>query len=101
MVDGLDAYWGMKERGRQAAEDGDFQDIHLPRNTALALLLGLLSLIVGFALVWHIWWLAGTALLACIMVLVVRSEDDQQAYCLSADDVARIEAQHRQRAGGA
>lgn len=101
VVDGLDAYWGMKERGRQAAEDGDFQDIHLPRNTALALLLGLLSLIVGFALVWHIWWLAGTALLACIMVLVVRSEDDQQAYCLSADDVVRIEAQHRQRAGGA
>jgi len=93
VVDGIDAYWGMKERGQKTAVEADFQNIHMPRNTAMGLVISLFSLIMCFALVWHIWWLAIVGLVATIGGVIWRSADDDIDYYVPAEEVARIENQ--------
>jgi cytochrome o ubiquinol oxidase subunit 1 len=90
-VNDLDAYWGMKERGVKVLTTSDYKQIHMPRNTAAGLVLGMLSMVVGFALVWHIWWAVIVGMLASFVALVIRTEDDDIDYYVPAEEVARIE----------
>lgn len=97
-VDQLDPLWALK-RG-QAPPQGDYEDIHLPRNTAEGLLIGIFSLVFGFAAVWHIFWLAAIALLGIITSLIVRLSGDDLHDVITADQVKQMEAAaHRKRHG--
>jgi len=49
------------------------------------------SLAFGFAMIWHIWWLAIAAGLAMLAVIIVRSFNDDNGYCLSAAEIELIE----------
>jgi cytochrome o ubiquinol oxidase subunit 1 len=57
-VQGADAYWNMKQAGQQAARQIPYETIHVPRNSAVGVAIAFFTSIGGFALVWHIWWLA-------------------------------------------
>ena len=63
----------------------------MPRNTGAGIVISLFALILGFALIWHIWWLAIASFVGCIVTAVVRSYDDDVDYYVPAEDVARIE----------
>ncbi|MEE1924113.1 cytochrome o ubiquinol oxidase subunit I [Pseudomonas sp. 148P] len=95
VVEGIDAYWGMKERGVQAQAAADYQPIYLPHNTSLGLVIGLSSLLLGFAMVWHIWWLALASLLGTVATLVLRSSDEQTGYWLPVEVIERTEREWR------
>jgi cytochrome o ubiquinol oxidase subunit 1 len=69
----------------------------MPRNTGAGAILGGLAFLLGFALVWHIWWLAIACASSMLAVIVVRTYDDDGEYCLPAGDVEKIE-QRRYRA---
>ena len=93
VVEGIDAHWHAQARG--PLDEADLPAIRMPCNTSLALLIGLLSAVLGFALVWHIWWLAGTGLVAIVIALVVRSNDPHTEYLVPAGEVARLELGRR------
>lgn len=86
----------MKERGVKTLIEADFRKIHMPCNTSLGVVIGVLSTVLGFALVWHIWWLVITSLLATVAVLVVRSYDQHTEYYVTAEEVERVETERRQ-----
>jgi cytochrome o ubiquinol oxidase subunit 1 len=46
---------------------------------------------LGFALVWHIWWMALVGLVGIVLSIVVHSFNEDRAYYVQAEDVARIE----------
>lgn len=52
------------------------------------------SLILGFAAVWYIWWLAAVGLLGVIGTLIARSSNNDVDYYVPAAEVARIENEH-------
>ena len=91
VVRDLDAFAHMKERGRTRHAVEDYRDIHMPRNTSAGLVIGLFSLAIGFALVWHIWWLAIVGLLGVVVTLILRSYDDDIDYTISAETVAGMD----------
>jgi cytochrome o ubiquinol oxidase subunit 1 len=91
VVHELDAFAHMKERGRTRHAREDYRDIHMPRNTSAGLVIGLFSLAIGFALVWHIWWLAIAGLLGVVITLILRSYDDDIDYTISAQTVAGMD----------
>ena len=74
----------------------DFRKIHMPCNTSLGLVIGALSTVLGFALVWHIWWLVIASLLATVATLIVRSYDQNTEYYVEAREVERLETERRQ-----
>jgi cytochrome o ubiquinol oxidase subunit I len=65
--------------------------IHMPRNTGTGPIVGAFSLMMGFALVWHIWWMALLGLLGIIFSIIVHSFNENRAYDVPAEDIARIE----------
>jgi cytochrome o ubiquinol oxidase subunit I len=52
-----DAWWDMKQRGFVRPVAG-FNAITMPRNTGAGFILAALCGVFGFAMIWHIWWLA-------------------------------------------
>jgi cytochrome o ubiquinol oxidase subunit 1 len=79
------------------AQDRSFTDIHLPKNSAMGLIVAGFALAFGFAVIWHIWWLAAVGLLGVIISIIIRTTGEDSEYILTAAEVAAIEAKTRKR----
>ncbi|WP_353189813.1 cytochrome o ubiquinol oxidase subunit I [Pandoraea pnomenusa] len=90
-IDSLEQHWDDKERGLAWREPAQYEDIHMPRNTGTGFLVSVASGVMCFALVWHIWWLAGAGLAASIAIFLWRSYDRDVDYYVPAAEVERIE----------
>ncbi|MDT7835896.1 cytochrome o ubiquinol oxidase subunit I [Aquabacterium sp. OR-4] len=86
-----DAWHHMKQAGAQRPTSG-FQPIHMPSNTAAGVVIAGLSTLMGFALVWHIWWLAGAAFAATVLAALVHTFNYHRDFHIPADVVTRSEA---------
>jgi cytochrome o ubiquinol oxidase subunit 1 len=62
-VDGRDAFWAEKRRTRPHQEQSrPLAPIEMPRNSMIGVVIAFFAVILGFALVWHIWWMAAAGL---------------------------------------
>lgn len=94
-----DAFWEMKKHGLDKKRR-PFESILLPNNSAVGMIIGGLSFMLGFGLVWHMFWLAGLALIGIIATIIIRtSGDEDDEFELSAVTVEKIaaEAAHNAR----
>lgn len=98
VVHDLDAWHDMKSRGGKVPAEG-YMDIHMPRYTGAGVILAGLSLVCGFGLVWHIWWMAGGALAGIVGFAIWHSFDYDRDYYVTADEVAETERAGRVMAG--
>ncbi|WP_175688984.1 cytochrome o ubiquinol oxidase subunit I [Burkholderia anthina] len=87
----LDAYADMKARGDARPDPAAIRDIHMPSNTCAGLVVAIFSLVLGFALVWHIWWMAIGGLVGIVATLVIYSSRDNDGYYIPATKVRKIE----------
>jgi cytochrome o ubiquinol oxidase subunit 1 len=65
-VNGADAYWGMKRKGEESTvtrSEPRYETILMPRRSAIGFLTAFFAVVMGFALIWHIWWMAVAGLL--------------------------------------
>ena len=90
-VQEIDDYWEQKY-GRKYRKDTNYEDIHMPKNTSVGFIISLFSLGFGFAMVWHIWWLATATLLAMIGSWVFRAMDHDIDYYVKKEEVETIES---------
>lgn len=90
-VHGRDAFWDMKEKGTAYARPDHYEDIELPKNAGHAFVFGVVAFLFGFAMIWHIWWLAGASFLGLLGVIIVRSFVEDITEIIPAAEVARIE----------
>ena len=101
-VSSRDDYWEQKKRyGREniPCNQGPYEDIHMPRKTSIGFLIAALSLIFGFAMVWHIVWMAAASAVGMLVCVLARSFNYDIDYYVKADEVERIEkAYHQQEA---
>jgi cytochrome o ubiquinol oxidase subunit 1 len=87
----VDALYEMKARGVAWQRPQRYEDIEMPQNSAAGVVLGALAFLLGFAMVWQIWWLAIACGLGAALTVIVRSSDDEAEYRLPAAEVAKIE----------
>jgi len=99
VVHDTDAWWHMKQNGYERPQQG-FIPIHMPKNTAAGILLASLATITGFALIWHIWWLAIAAFASTIISAIVHTFNYKRDYYLPAEQVVRTEAARTQVMAG-
>ena len=85
-----DALWEAKQGGAPVFS-GAYEDIELPGNTAAGAYIGGGALALGFALVWHIWWLAALGALAVPALLIVHSFSDHAPLIITAAELAKRE----------
>ncbi len=97
-IQGEDAYWGMKQRALQQArlsEEPAYMDIEMPRNSPTGFVCAFFATILGFALIWHIWWMVALAALGAYATFVVFAWRDVDEYIIPAETVARIDRANR------
>lgn len=94
-VEGVDAFWTMKEKGLQSDNKPLYEDIHMPKNSPMGLFIAGFASIFCFAIVWNIWWLAAVGFLGVISCLIHRlwNEDEADNYYITAAEVEKIEAE--------
>lgn len=88
----LDAWWQMKQHGFQRPESG-FIPIHMPKGTWAGIVLSGISVVIGFALIWHMWLLAGVSFVALIGTAIYHTFNYDRDYYIPAEEVERIEAE--------
>ena len=85
-----DAWADMKARGYERPTSG-FRDIHMPSNTGTGIILGALSIAVGFGMIWYVWWLAILAFVGIVAVVIVHSFNYARDFHIPAAKVTAIE----------
>jgi cytochrome o ubiquinol oxidase subunit 1 len=63
----------------------------MPRNSPTGFVCALFATIMGFALIWHIWWLVAVGGVGAFATFVVFAWRDRDEYVIPAAEVARID----------
>jgi cytochrome o ubiquinol oxidase subunit I len=95
VVHEIDEWWFMKNNGYRRPLSG-FIPIHMPKNTGTGVILGGLSVVFGFAMVWHIWWLAIAAFVAMVAVTIAHTFNYNRDFYIPAEEVSAVEARRSQ-----
>ncbi|MBS9478080.1 cytochrome o ubiquinol oxidase subunit I [Ancylobacter radicis] len=90
VVHDLDAWWDMKQRGYTRPLTG-FKPIHMPRSSGAGPILAGFSIVLGFALIWYIWWLAALAFIGLIGTAIGHTFNYNRDFDIPAEEVARTE----------
>ncbi len=97
-VEGEEAYWGIKQRAIEQSrlrDEPEYVDIEMPRNSPTGFICAVFATLMGFALIWHIWWLVGLGFVGAFATFVVfawRSHDEE---VIPKETVALIDRANR------
>jgi len=97
-VEGEDAYWTLKTRAREQGHPPDepaYEAIEVPRNSPTGFVCAFFATIIGFSLIWHIWWFAAVGFLGAYATFVMFAWRDHGEDEIPADEVARIDRENR------
>jgi len=101
-VEGEEAYWRIKQRARQRAKLGEepsYTEIEMPRNSATGFICAFFATFMGFALIWHIWWMVALAAFGAYATFVAFAWRDRVEDIIPANAVARIDRANRSARG--
>lgn len=88
-VEQVDAFWEMKKGAKK--EDLKYEDIEMPKNTPMGMYIAGFIFLIGFSMVWHIFWLSAIGLIGAVAVFIVRSLDEETEYIIPAREVERMD----------
>jgi cytochrome o ubiquinol oxidase subunit 1 len=95
VVDDIDAFTDMKEKGIAYKQPDRYYDIHMSKNTASGFIIGSSAFVFGFAIIWYIWWLVIFSALCILFTVIARAFDDTD-YIIPAAEIERTENQRYQ-----
>jgi len=94
-VKSTDAFWRMKEEGSVGRTlPSSFEDLHVPRNTPVGFFLAFFAVILGFALIWRIYWLAGVGLVGALAVALIEFWKTDLEIRVPAQQIGSFEHAH-------
>jgi cytochrome o ubiquinol oxidase subunit I len=98
-VTGEEAYWGIKQRAIARARLSPlphYKAIEMPRNSLTGFVTAFFAVVTGFALIWHIWWMAAVGFAGAFATFVVFAWRDKAEYELPAEELALVDARRRE-----
>jgi cytochrome o ubiquinol oxidase subunit I len=93
-VHGQDSYWQQKLRSKQQdleKHEPHYPDIEMPRNSPTGFVCAFFATVMGFALIWQIWWMVIAGFVGAVATFVVFAWRDHDEYLIPAAEVARID----------
>ena len=93
VVHSRDQFWEEKQalHRHEQIEKPAYQDIYLPKNSSLGLVIAMFAFLIGFGLIWHMWWLAGIGLAGVIICIIVRTSNDDTEYLVTARELEKLD----------
>jgi cytochrome o ubiquinol oxidase subunit 1 len=98
-VHGEEPYWAIKQRAREQSrlrDEPEYEDIEVPRNSPTGFVCAFFATLIGFAMIWHIWWMVGLGIVGAYAVFVVFAWRDVPEYVVPAVEAARLDRANRQ-----
>ena len=97
-VEDEEAYWSIKGRAREKRELSQrptYEHFEMPRNSPTGVVTAFFATAMGFAMIWHIWWLVGLGFLGAWGTFIVFAWRDETEYDVSAEEAKRIDDERR------
>jgi cytochrome o ubiquinol oxidase subunit 1 len=97
-VSGEDAYWRLKTRAAKEkwfSDKPEYRDIEIPRNSATGFVCAFFATVMGFALIWHIWWMVVAGAIGAFATFVVFAWRHHDEDTIPAAEVARVDGSNR------
>jgi cytochrome o ubiquinol oxidase subunit 1 len=73
----------------------DYKAIEMPKNSPIGFVTAFFAVVTGFALIWHIWWMAGLGLFGAFVMLLAFAFRRQEEIEVPAAEIARFEQTHQ------
>jgi cytochrome o ubiquinol oxidase subunit 1 len=89
-VDSLDAFWAMKQRG-SIVPAKRYDSIEAPANSANGFVTAFFAVLTGFALIWHIWWMAILGIVCAGLTLLAFGWIERVEHEVSGEQLANAE----------
>src|SRR5579859_4973251 len=97
-VRGEEPYWTMKQTAiarHQLREEAHYEAIEAPRNTSTGIIAAFFATLIGFAMIWHIWWMVALGLAGAFATFVAFAWREQSEITIPAAEVAAIDRANR------
>lgn len=78
-VTSLDAFWKTKQNGDSHDRREPVDAIEVPQNTMIGITLSFFAVVLGFSMIWHIWWMAilgGLGLVVACLIYAWRTSTE-------------------------
>ncbi|MFC4932851.1 cytochrome o ubiquinol oxidase subunit I [Massilia sp. GCM10023247] len=85
-----DTFADMKKNGWKRPLH-DFVAIHMPKNTWAGFVISAISMVLGFAIIWHMWLLVGISFFAMMVAIIAHTFNYKRDYYIPAEEVTRTE----------
>ena len=99
-VEDAEAYWSTKRIAivqQSMPEDAEYEPIEMPRNTPTGVIVAFFTTVLGFALIWHIWWAVIAGSIGAYAAFVWFAWRDESDYEVDATTIAAAARLNRQR----
>ena len=99
-VERTDAFWVVKQQPagtHGAGPPKTYTALHVPRNNPTGVLVAFCATLLGFALIWRIWWLAVLGLLGVIAVTLLQAWRTEAEVEVPAAEIEAFERAHAAR----
>lgn len=81
-----DQWWQEKEHGKK--NKLVLQDIELPKNSAMGFYIAIVAGLIGFGVIWHLWWLVAIGFVTVVVLVIIRTMDDDSTFILTKEELA-------------
>ena len=93
-----DAFWSRKQRARAgqdpSAQGVKYKSIEVPTNSATGFINAFFAVVIGFAMIWHIWWMAGLGALGALATILAFAFRDGAEVEIPAERLAEFDRTH-------
>ena len=74
----------------------NYERIHMPKNTWAGVVISAFSVMMGFGMVWHMWWMAILGTLGMLVSWIAYAFEKEKSYYVEIEEIETIENRHHQ-----
>jgi len=71
------------------------EPIRIPKNTASGIYVGLAAFVIGFSIIWHMWWLALVGLIGVVVLIILATLQEDTETIIGVDEIVATEKRLR------
>ena len=94
-----DAFWYAKLRKEanpnQPAPAREYEPIEAPKNSPIGFINAFFAVVTGFALIWHIWWMAALGIVGAFVTLLAFAFRDEEEIEIPVEQIVSFERRHQ------
>ena len=93
-----DAFWYAKQRARAGPAEPvparQYTSLDSPKNSPIGFVMAFFAVVGGFAMIWHIWWMAGLGLVGAVLATLAFAFRNKDEVEIPAEQIAGFDRGH-------